>query len=58
MPSAERKEPNTAPGPEVTEEMVKFGVTRVAVDYFLCGNFRYTNLEDAVAQAKRQPHSI
>jgi hypothetical protein len=54
MPSADQKEPNTALTPEATEEMEKLGITRVAVDYFYCGEFRYTNLKDAVAQAKRQ----
>ena len=54
MPSANRKEPDTALSPEATEEMKKFGITRVTVDYFHCGPFRYTNVKDAVAQAKRQ----
>lgn len=31
----------------------RFGITRVPVDYFHYGKFRYTSLEDAVAQAKR-----
>ena len=35
------------------EEMAKYGITRVPVDYFHYGDFRYTNLKDAVAQAKR-----
>jgi hypothetical protein len=34
--------------------MAKYGITRVPVDYFHYGDFRYTNLKDAVAQAKRQ----
>lgn len=53
MPSADQKEPNTAQRPEATAEMEKLGITRVAVDYFPCGDFRSTNLKDAVAQAKR-----
>jgi hypothetical protein len=36
------------------EEMGKHGITRVPVDYFHFGSYRYTNLSDAVAQAKRQ----
>ena len=57
MPSADQNERNTALTPEAAEEMEKFGITRVAVDYFHCGDFRYTNLKDAVAQAKRQQQS-
>lgn len=56
MPSADRKESSSHLSPEATEEMVKFGITCVAVDYFHFGEFRYTNLKDAVAQAKRQQH--
>lgn len=45
--------PKTADS-EAEREMVKYGITRVPVDYFHLGNFRYTNLEDAIAEAKRQ----
>lgn len=38
------------------EEMVRYGITRVPVDYFRLGEFRYTSLSDALAQAKRQAH--
>ena len=54
MTSADREQSGTAVSPEAAEEMVKYGITRVPVDYFCYGEFRYTNLEDAVAQAKRQ----
>ena len=57
MPPADPKEPNTALTPEATEEMAKFGITRVAVDFFHCGEFRYSNLKDALAQARRQQKS-
>jgi len=30
-----------------------FGITRVPVEYFHYGEYRYTSLEDAIAQAKR-----
>ena len=36
------------------EEMARLGITRVPVDYFRLGEFRYTSLADAVAQARRQ----
>lgn len=35
-------------------EMAQYGITRVPCDYFYCGKFRYTNLNDAIEQAKRQ----
>lgn len=36
------------------QEMDKHGITCVPVDYFHLGQYRYTNLKDAVAEAKRQ----
>jgi len=38
-------------GPEA--EMRRYGIKRVPVDYFHINGFRYTDLKDAVAQAKR-----
>ena len=38
---------------EVTE-MVKLGITRRPIDSFCVGAFRCSNLNDAIAQAKRQ----
>jgi len=35
-------------------EMVKLGITRRPIDSFCVGAFRYSNLYDAIAQAKRQ----
>lgn len=37
-----------------SKEMEKYGITRVPVDFFWCGEYRYTSLKDAIAQAKRQ----
>ena len=34
-------------------EMQKYGIKRVPVDYYHINGFRYTDLKDAVAQAKR-----
>ena len=34
-------------------EMKKYGINRIPVDYFHYREFRYTNLADAIAQAKR-----
>jgi hypothetical protein len=36
------------------DQMATYGITRVPVDYFHVGEFRYSNLEDAVAEAKRR----
>jgi hypothetical protein len=36
------------------EQMAKYGITRVSKDYFLYNEYRYANLDDAIAQAKRQ----
>ena len=58
MTSADGEEANPALRPEAAEEMAKYGITCVPVDYFHYGSFRYTNLEDAVAEAKRQQSAI
>lgn len=36
------------------DEMARFGIARVPVDRFHFREFRYTNLKDAIAEAKRQ----
>jgi len=51
--SANRERLSTAPNPEADEGIAGYGITRVPVDYFHWREFRYTNLADAVAQAKR-----
>jgi hypothetical protein len=56
MESQDREVANPALSPEAVEEMAKYGITRVPVDYFHFGDFRYTNLKDAIAQAKRLRH--
>jgi len=33
--------------------MVEYGITRVPVDSFHLGEWRYANLDDAIAQARR-----
>ena len=40
--------------PEMLEEMEKYGISTFPVHYFQLGQYRYTNLKDAVAQAKRE----
>ena len=52
MTSGDRKEVSSGVNPEAIEEMAKYGITRVPVDYFHYKEYRYTNLDDAIAQAK------
>ena len=54
MTSENHEKSKSAVEPTTDEEMSKYGITRVPVDYFCYGEFRYTNLNDAIAQAKRQ----
>jgi hypothetical protein len=37
-----------------TDVMSKHGIACIPVNYYHYGDFRYTNLDDAIAQAKRQ----
>jgi hypothetical protein len=39
---------------DIVDRMAEYGITRVPVDYFHFGEFRYTRLEDALAQAEHQ----
>ncbi len=34
-------------------ELSKYGISRVSTDHFHYGDYKYTDLKDAVAQAKR-----
>lgn len=47
---------DTAPSAIRTDagEMSRYGITRVPVDYFHLGEFRYTSLTDAIAEARRR----
>jgi len=37
----------------VSDEMAKHGITKKTTDQFYFGEYRYSNLKDAIAQAKR-----
>lgn len=50
-PSWDPKEPARNAG--AADIMIARGITRVPVDYFHYKSFRYTNLDDAIAQANR-----
>ena len=39
------------------EEMAKYGITSSQISQFAYGDYRYTNLEDAIAEAKRHPRA-
>lgn len=57
MASSDAHEPDPPVSPEMEAEMEQYGITRVPMDCFHVGEFRYTNLKDAIAQAKRQKRS-
>ena len=48
---------NTDLGIEAVEEMAKYGITFAQTGQFFYGDYRYTNLADAIAEAKRHPHA-
>jgi hypothetical protein len=39
---------------EQAKACAKYGIVKVPIDYFHYKEFRYTNLDDAIAQARRQ----
>ena len=39
---------------EVDGQLKRWGIARVPADHFEYGGYRYTNLNDAVAEAKRR----
>ncbi|WP_262690440.1 hypothetical protein [Kordiimonas aestuarii] len=42
-----------APTTAEAETMAEYGIVHSTVNYYQLGDFRYTSLKDAVAQAKR-----
>ena len=55
MTPANHREATPTLGDDAAQEMAKYGITRVSIDYFHYKEYRYTRLDDAIAQAKRQP---
>ena len=55
MTSTQLREESPTIGRDIAEDMVKYGITRVPTDYYYYKGYRYTNLKDAIAQAKRLP---
>ncbi len=54
MTSSDQTTASSSFSPDETAAMAKLGIICAPVDYFYFGGFRYTNLKDAIAQAKRQ----
>ncbi len=42
---------------EAKSEMAKYGIKCVQISQFLYGEYRYTSLKDAIAEAKRHPRA-
>jgi hypothetical protein len=38
---------------ETVDRMTKYGITRIQISLFLYGDYRYTSLADAIAEAER-----
>jgi hypothetical protein len=58
MTPANRRGASPTVGPDPAEAMAKYGITRVPTDYFHYKEYRYTSLDDAIAQAKRQHPAV
>lgn len=56
MPPASNQ--TNALSPESVAEMEKYEIKRVPADYFVYRSYRYTNLADALAQARREQAGI
>lgn len=44
--------------PSLDGELRQHGITRVRFDYFEVNGFRYSNAQDAIAEAKRHPRHV
>jgi hypothetical protein len=44
-------------GGEASGEMAKYGIECAQISQFLYGGYRYSKLQDAIAEAKRHPRS-
>ena len=58
MTPANHREATPTVGDDAAEEMAKYGITRVPTDYFHYKEYRYTSLNDALAEAKRQQPAV
>ena len=58
MGSTRQADPSQAADPSTDDELLKLGITRVSIDYFHVGEFRYTSLADALAEARRRSPGV
>ena len=58
MTPTNHREASPSVADEAAEDMAKHGITRVPTDYFYYKEYRYTNLDDAIAQAKHQHPAV
>lgn len=55
MTDVSKETPTAATLTVATPEMIKLGITNHPIDRFHYGEYKYTNLGDALAEAKRNP---
>jgi hypothetical protein len=55
MTSEHKNESDTDLEGGAVEEMARYGITCTQISQFIYGDYRYTNLTDAIAEAKRHP---
>jgi hypothetical protein len=58
MSALENEEQRQRLSLEAEQEMARLGIVRIPADYFQYREFRYTSLQDALAQARRDADSI
>lgn len=47
------QEPSLAAIPAAIEDMARFGIRKISLDYFYYGKYGYPDLKDAIAQARK-----
>ncbi len=58
MKNVDKKKPREDEFLSETEEMAVHGITKITVEYYCIGTYRYTNLEGAIAQAQRAAREV
>ncbi len=53
MPAATPPEPSHLSDQDMEQAMRQYGITRIPTQSYEYGGYRYTNIKDAVAAAKR-----
>lgn len=57
MTSPEIEAAHVSAGQDASDQMAKYGITRVPVDHFHYKEFRYSTLQEAIAEAQRRQHA-